>query len=84
MEEGHAKRKGGSEQLVAASESWSASSELPSMEPKVLKHTARADAFVSQRAPPRAPALATHGLNVCCKKTNRAPQRTYLLASVTL
>ena len=54
------------------------------MEPKVLKHTARADAFVSQRAPPRAPALATHGLNVCCKKTNRAPQRTYLLASVTL
>ena len=47
------------------------------MEPKVLKHTARADAFVSQRAPPRAPALATHGLNVCCKKTNRAPQRTY-------
>ena len=36
--------QGGSEQLVAASESWSASSELPSMEPKVLKHTARADA----------------------------------------
>ena len=28
----------------SSSESWSASSELPSMEPKVLKHTARADA----------------------------------------
>ena len=56
MEEGHAKRKGGSEQLVAASESWSASSELPSMEPKVLEptvleHTARADARSSRSAP---------------------------------
>ena len=51
------------------------------MEPKVLKHTARADAVrLTARAPPRAPALATHGLNVCCKKTNRAPQRTYLLS----
>ena len=34
------------------------------MEPKVLKHTARADAARPARAPPRAPALATHGLNV--------------------
>ena len=40
-------------------------------------YCARGRMFVSQRAPPRAPALATHGLNVCCKKTNRAPQRTY-------
>ena len=45
---------------------------------KVLKHTARADAVrLTARAPPGAPALATHGLNVRCKKTNRAPQRTY-------
>jgi len=54
------------------------------MEPKVLNILRARTPFVSQRAPPRAPALATHGLNVCCKKTNRAPQRTYLLASVTL
>ena len=42
-------------------------------------YCARGRMLVSQRAPPRAPTLATHGLNVCCKKTNRAPQRTYLL-----
>ena len=48
------------------------------MEPKVLEHTARADAVrLTARAPPWAPALATHGLNIRCKKTNRAPQRTY-------
>ena len=36
------------------------------------------------RAPPWAPSLASQCLNVRCKKTYRAPQRTYLLASVTL
>ena len=34
--------------------------------------------------PPRAPTLAPHGVNVRCKKTYRAAQRTHLLASVTL
>ena len=41
-------------------------------------------ARMAARAPPRAPTLASHGLNVRCKKTYRATQRTNLLASVTL
>ena len=54
---------------------------------KVLARTARARAslrVVAARAPPGAPTLASHGPNVRCKKTNRATQRTNLLASVTL
>ena len=56
------------------------------MEPKVLEHTARADetGLAARASPLGPPALATHGLNVRCKKTYRAPQRTFLLASVTL
>ena len=54
---------------------------------KVLAPTARARVslrVVAARAPPGAPTLASHGPNVRCKKTNRATQRTNLLASVTL
>jgi hypothetical protein len=43
------------------------------------KRTARASASLRvmvARAPPRAPTLASHGLNVRCKKTYRATQRT--------
>ena len=32
---------------------------------------------MAARAPPGAPSLATQCLNVRCKKTYRAPQRTY-------
>ena len=59
---------------------------LPSTE-HFVKRTARASAslrVVVARAPPGAPSLASHGPNVRCKKTNRATQRTNLLASVTL
>ena len=83
-EEGHA-NAGSSEQLAAASESLSGELRATKYGTEGSEaYCARGRMFVSQRAPPRAPALATHGLNVCCKKTNRAPQRTYLLASVTL
>ena len=87
MEEGHANRRGalsnsprpagaGTAELGAAKYGTA----------KVLKRTARAEAplHVTARAPPGAPTLASHGLNVRCKKTNRATQRTNLLASVTL
>ena len=83
-EEGHA-NAGSSEQLAAAtSESWSGELRAAKYGPKVLEHTARADAVrLTARAPPGAPALATHGLNIRCKKTNRAPQRTYLARGFT-
>ena len=56
---------------------------LPSTEHRnagVLTRTARANASLRvqvARAPPRAPTLASHGLNVRCKKTYRAAQRTH-------
>ena len=69
---------GSSEQLAAASESLSGELRATKYGTEGSgAYCARGRPFVSQRAPPRAPALATHGLNVRCKKTNRAPQRTY-------
>ena len=47
-----------------------------------VTRTARANALLRvkvARAPPRAPTLASHSLNVRCKKTYRAAQRTNLL-----
>ena len=47
-----------------------------------MTRTARANASLRvqvARAPPRAPTLASHGLNVRCKKTYRAAQRTNLM-----
>ena len=83
-EEGHA-NAGSSEQLAAASEPERRAPSCRVWNRRFWNILRALTKYVSQRAlPPGAPALATHGLNVRCKKTNRAPQRTYLLASVTL
>ena len=59
-------------------------SELPNVQAWACTARACACRAVAARAPPWAPSLASQCLNVRCKKTYRAPQRTNLLASVTL
>ena len=69
---------GSSEQLAAASEPERRAPSCRVWNRRFWNILRALTKYVSQRAlPPGAPALATHGLNVRCKKTNRAPQRTY-------